>query len=84
MNVTLNKGEMAVIEQKAIEKATQKAAKSNKMTVEKFLTLYKCTSISYYNGLFTVEFSSRIAESMKIGKPVEMVIRKPFMIDIGR
>lgn len=57
MNITLDKNEMAIIEQRAIDRAAQKAARHEKMTTNQFLSLHKCTSISYYNGLFTVEFA---------------------------
>lgn len=69
MNITLDKGEMAVIEQKAIDRATQKAARSEKITTQEFMRLYKCTAISYYNGLFTVEFArvSRHDDSLASG-----------------
>jgi len=69
MNITLNKQEMAILEKMAIEKAAYKAAKAENMTMPQFLNLNKCTAISYYNGLFTVEFGrvSRRDDSLLSG-----------------
>jgi len=66
MNITLDKNEMKELELQAIQKAARKAAYHDNITTQEFLRLHRCTAISYYNGLFTVEFSrvSRTGDSM--------------------
>jgi len=74
MNVTLSREKMREIEAIAIEKAIKKAARAEGLSVTEFKRLYSSrrTYISYYNGLFTIEFNRCAREDKSLlAKPAK-------------